>query len=263
MRATFGPEGLNIPPDLYEALGSPSRISLTRPDNEGGISLRIDNLRARSERLARRLLRRGPTDSASLVSERDPSGVLYRTSALIPPGTFGIANYGTFFYLIPTDIKSATESRELSWATIEDYHEHREFERQDESAHQVSYWLARQVVLPAATVEVGSLYDLSGYADGSFDVVFTSGVLMHVPHDSVEATVREMHRLARRAVVHFELDGPSNSFDFHRYPRNYSALYQRLDMSVEVSYETFLPTDFRSMGTGSFSLALLVARKPG
>lgn len=116
--------------------------------------------------------------------------------------------------------------------------------------------LARAAV-PGADVSVGDLYDVGELPDGCADVVFTSGVLMHVPHDRVEWLVLEMRRLARRAVAHFELHGPSHGFDFHRYPRDYSALYARLGLRHE--YEVFPHGDFRSAGVSPFHHALLVS----
>jgi SAM-dependent methyltransferase len=115
---------------------------------------------------------------------------------------------------------------------------------------------ARRTV-PTAAVEQGSLYELAGHADASADVVFTSGVLMHVPADALDGVVREMHRIAARAVVHFELHGPSHPFDFHRYPRDYAAVYERLGLPV-VAYTVFPRGDFRS-STPSFRHALLVS----
>jgi hypothetical protein len=116
---------------------------------------------------------------------------------------------------------------------------------------------ARRTV-PNATVEHGSLYELTGHSDGSADVVFTSGVLMHVPNAELDAVVQDMHRIAARAVVHFELHGPSHEFDFHRYPRDYAAVYARLGLAVE-RYTVFPRGDFRS-STPSFQHALLVSR---
>jgi ubiquinone/menaquinone biosynthesis C-methylase UbiE len=111
-------------------------------------------------------------------------------------------------------------------------------------------------------VSLGNLYsDLSAFADDSMDIVFTCGVLMHVPHDKVVAILRQMHRIARRAVIHFELHGPSNSFDFHRYPRNYKELYLHSDIQADLQYEIYPPDDFRSSGTRSYNHALLVAEK--
>ncbi len=261
-----------LPVELHQALGSPARISVTPLDAEGGISIRADNTRARAIRLGRRVHRTPVYTHGAVLDSRNGSEVVFRTAAPIPAGSYGIANYGKFFYLIHIDGTGERENREASWATIEDYHEHRALERQDATAHQMSRWFAETVLLPLAAkgsilevgcgagrnlkalrdadpdvslsgfdispaaianakhhvptadLKVGSLYDLSQHADGSFDVVFSGGVMMHVPHDEVEATIREMHRLARRAVVHFELHGPCHSFDFHRYPRDYGQL---------------------------------------
>jgi hypothetical protein len=80
---------------------------------------------------------------------------------------------------------------------------------------------------------------------------------MHVPAPELEGVVREMHRIASHAVVHFELHGPSHTFDFHRYPRDYSAVYARLGLPVE-RYIVFPRSDFRS-STPSFQHALLVS----
>jgi SAM-dependent methyltransferase len=113
-----------------------------------------------------------------------------------------------------------------------------------------------------AHLVVNSIYELNGLQDASFDVVFTSGVLMHVPHERVGGIVREMTRIARGAVVHFELHGPANDFDFHRYPRDYAALYRELGLAEGAEYEVFPRSDFRSRGTESFRHALLVARGP-
>lgn len=111
--------------------------------------------------------------------------------------------------------------------------------------------------VPRASIRTGSLYELGDVAADSVEVVFTSGVLMHVPGDDVEEVVRQMHRIAARAVVHFELHGPSHPFDFHRYPRDYAALYARLGLPVE-RYTVFPRGDHRSTSP-SFHHALLVS----
>lgn len=116
----------------------------------------------------------------------------------------------------------------------------------------------RQAQNEVALLE-GSLYELGSFSDGQFDLVFTSGVLMHIPHDRVGAVVREMQRIASRAVFHFELDGPEFDFDYHRYPRDYSELYAKLGFSHV--YEVFKRGDFRSKGTRSFQHALLTSVK--
>ena len=39
------------------------------------------------------------------------------------------------------------------------------------------------------------------FADGEFDLVFTIGVLIHVPPESLEASLRELHRVSRRYLL--------------------------------------------------------------
>jgi hypothetical protein len=104
-----------------------------------------------------------------------------------------------------------------------------------------------------------SIYDLAHIPSQSVDIVLTSGVLMHVPEEKVGGVIREAHRIARMAVVHFELHGPSHSFDYHRYPRDYGALYSTL--GLDGTYTVFPRRDFRSRTTQSFHHALLVHHK--
>lgn len=112
-----------------------------------------------------------------------------------------------------------------------------------------------------STLLVGSMYDLAGFPNESFDVVFTSGVLMHTPGDRIATLIREMHRIARRAVIHFELDGPTHDFDYHRYPRDYQQVYRTLGMRGHITYQKFPPDDYRSNMTLPFCHALLVCKK--
>lgn len=120
--------------------------------------------------------------------------------------------------------------------------------------------LAREQ-LPRADVRQGSLYDLGQFPDGSIDVVFSMGVLMHVAHDRVADVVRQMHRCASRAVVHLECHGPSYGFDYHKYPRNYEELYRRIGIDVKSEYAIFPHHDFRSRNSVPFYMALLIGRK--
>jgi trans-aconitate methyltransferase len=112
-----------------------------------------------------------------------------------------------------------------------------------------------------AQITMGSVYEIDLWTGRPVDVVFTSGVLMHVPHDRVEEVVAAAHSVAARAVVHFELHGASHDFDFHRYPRDYASLYDRLGFTVD-RYEVFANNDFRSAGVAPFFLhALLVSTR--
>jgi ubiquinone/menaquinone biosynthesis C-methylase UbiE len=113
----------------------------------------------------------------------------------------------------------------------------------------------------AQNIVTGSLYDTQTYGDESIDIVFTSGVLMHVPHGRVQAVIKEMYRIARLAVVNFELHGPRHAFDYHRYPRDYAELYAILYPNQATSYKQFQKGDYRTSGTSSFNHALLVCTK--
>jgi hypothetical protein len=84
-------------------------------------------------------------------------------------------------------------------------------------------------------------------------------VLIHVPYDPVEEIITTAHRVAARAVVHFELHGPAPDFDFHGYPRDYGAVYSLLRLAADRD-EVFPENDFRSAGVAPFHPALLVAR---
>jgi len=51
--------------------------------------------------------------------------------------------------------------------------------------------------------------DKLGWPDGSMDLVFTSGVLIHIPPDKIEASLREIYRVAHRYVICGEYFAPS------------------------------------------------------
>jgi SAM-dependent methyltransferase len=113
----------------------------------------------------------------------------------------------------------------------------------------------------AATVEEGTNESvLPLLASGSFDVVLSFGVLMMVPEEAARSTLRELHRIARRAVVLFEKSGPSRSFDFWTYPRDYQALIRELGLMGETEHITFPPG--HPLGGNSLPHTVSVVRIP-
>jgi SAM-dependent methyltransferase len=110
-----------------------------------------------------------------------------------------------------------------------------------------------------AHVVCGSVYDLPDL--GSFNVAFTTGVLMHVPHDRAPELIRRMVEMAER-TAHFELHGQPHGFDFHRYPRDYAAVYRRLGLT-ECRYEVFPRGDVRNRGESVGTMALLICPPEG
>lgn len=60
---------------------------------------------------------------------------------------------------------------------------------------------------PDVSVVYGSGFDIP-FGDASYDLVFTSGVLIHISPDDIEDIVREMHRVSRRYIWGFEYFAP-------------------------------------------------------
>jgi len=63
-------------------------------------------------------------------------------------------------------------------------------------------------VLPADHV-TDATADSLPFEDGQIDLVFTSGVLIHIPHENIEAAYREMHRVAGRYLLSIEYFSPT------------------------------------------------------
>ena len=113
--------------------------------------------------------------------------------------------------------------------------------------------------LTTADIRVLSIYDLSSL--GNFDLIFSMGVLMHIPHTRIFQVIQLLHEKSIMATAHFELHGDSHSFDYHRYPRDYQAIYKQLSNSGTIQYQVFARGDFRNAGESVGTMALLVNRK--
>lgn len=64
---------------------------------------------------------------------------------------------------------------------------------------------ARQILLDEGVMKASNLFDSFAssipMADGSVDMAFTSGVLIHVPPSDLLASCSEMHRVSRKYIV--------------------------------------------------------------
>jgi len=116
---------------------------------------------------------------------------------------------------------------------------------------------ARATTATGVTIHNRSLYEPLDDL-GTFDIVFTAGVLMHIPHESAEGVVRAMVNRASKAVIHFELHGDSHTIDFHHYPRDYRALFSRLGLASE--YRVLGRKDPLNAGESVGQMALLTCR---
>ena len=63
-------------------------------------------------------------------------------------------------------------------------------------------------VIPTENIHDADLSKLP-FEDGTFDLVFTSGVLIHVPEAALETAYREMHRVSRGFVLSIEYFSPT------------------------------------------------------
>ncbi len=67
---------------------------------------------------------------------------------------------------------------------------------------------ARRIAVETGSVSPDRLRDDSieslGFGDGACDMVFTSGVLIHIPPEKLEAAYREMYRVAERWILSIE-----------------------------------------------------------
>lgn len=88
-----------------------------------------------------------------------------------------------------------------------------------------SYAVARaKSRLPQCDVRQASAFDLP-FADQSFDLVFTSGVLIHIHRDDLPRAMAEMYRVSRRYVLYIEYDAAEET-EIH-YHGEENALWKR------------------------------------
>lgn len=94
-------------------------------------------------------------------------------------------------------------------------------------------------LLPEDRVVEGTLRHLP-FPDASFDLVFTRGVLIHVPDADLERAYREMHRVSRRWLLSIEYFAPKpetlpyHGHDDMLFKRDYGSYW--LDLFPDVEY---------------------------
>ncbi len=86
--------------------------------------------------------------------------------------------------------------------------------------------------LPNCDVRQGNAFELP-FEDASFDLVFTSGVLIHIHGNDLGKAMREMHRVSRRYVLYIEYDAEDETPLAYRgvadalWKRNHKAAWMR------------------------------------
>lgn len=80
------------------------------------------------------------------------------------------------------------------------------------------------------------------FNDKSFDLVFTHGVLMHIPQDKVKGALREISRVARKHILLIEQNYGGNEYTFIH---NYRKILKDLGISnVQYRRDKKLGLDF-------------------
>jgi len=79
---------------------------------------------------------------------------------------------------------------------------------------------------PLFNVLHGTAFELP-FRDGFFDLAFTSGVLIHIAPESIDAALDEIYRVSRRYIVAIEYGAASQQDQEVLYRGNQSALWKR------------------------------------
>ncbi len=123
--------------------------------------------------------------------------------------------------------------------------------------------LVKDGVVPAERALEGTAGDLP-FADGGFDLVFTAGVLIHIPEAALEAAYREIHRVSRRYILTMEYFSPKavtvpyHGRDEMLFKRDFGGLWLELFPGLEPVGDGF----FWKRTTGLDDVTWWLFRKP-
>lgn len=98
----------------------------------------------------------------------------------------------------------------------------------------------KEVEKNTADLQVGSIYDLTRFADKSFDLVFTIGVLLHIPHPKVEGILTDMIRIAKFHTINIERNANKDSIQSygngvpHAFAHNYIEKYKSVGQEAYI-----------------------------
>ncbi len=128
---------------------------------------------------------------------------------------------------------------------------------------------ARQVVLKDGVLDEAHIADAWGSAlphpDGRFDLVFTAGVLIHIPEPALRDTMREIHRTSRRYVAcleYFSRDPHTLRYrgeDDMLFKRDFGGLYLDMFPDLKIVDDGF----FWRRSTGADDLTWCLLEKSG
>lgn len=100
--------------------------------------------------------------------------------------------------------------------------------------------------VPDADLQIASAYEIP-FEDSSFDLVFTTGVLIHLPPGKVEVAMAEIVRCSGRYVLCGEYRADTEEEVRYRghqgalFRRDYGGMYERLHPRLDLLDSGFLP----------------------
>ena len=127
---------------------------------------------------------------------------------------------------------------------------------------------ARDIVLRDAVLDDQHLFDAAGdnlpFEDGAIDLVFSCGVLIHIPEPALQKTVSEIHRVSRRYILCLEyfsrdpVEVPYHDQSDMLFKRDFGGLYLDLFPDLEIVDDGF----FWRRSTGVDDLTWCLLKKP-
>lgn len=113
-----------------------------------------------------------------------------------------------------------------------------------------------------AQLLVGSIYDLSMFADDSFDLVFTRGVLLHINNEQTPAIVAEMKRISSKYILNIETHGEpqvrsSSKGVPHSFSHDFDKIYRELGLEPNITTTTEMTERVHKGGDDHFVWATL------
>lgn len=92
--------------------------------------------------------------------------------------------------------------------------------------------------LPAINTVNGSIYELEKYfKENTFDLVFTAGVLIHIPCEDIEQALAAIMSISKQHVIHAEHHGESSRIvdKRMRWIHDFNKLYGGHEVSIETA----------------------------
>lgn len=85
-------------------------------------------------------------------------------------------------------------------------------------------------------LETNSILDLKNFADKSMDVVFTDATIIYVGKNQIEAVLKEMCRIAKKAIILCEQHTEGKSFYNNKWVYNYKEVLKKIIPEAKINF---------------------------